>query len=142
MGTWMKWLPLVVLVMVLTGCPMDGLFGVVEKPDGTVETDGTGGGVGAVGGMLTAVGGPVGLAGLAVSLIGNLYQSIRKRQYVAALVSTVTAVEAFTQTPEGKVIADSKLGTTVGKVLKTTLANAHGHDNVGPIMTAVVAENT
>lgn len=133
---------LVLVLVLMAGCPLDGLFGITEKPDGTVDADPKGGPVGTIGGVLTAFGGPAGLAGLAVSLVGNLYQSIRKRQYVAALVSTVTAVEAFTQTPEGKILADSKLGTTVGKVLKTTLGNAHGHDNVGPIMTAVVAENT
>jgi hypothetical protein len=125
----MRYLLALSLLLMLTGCPLDVLFGVVEKPDGTVETDGTGGGVGFVGGALTAVGGPVGLAGLAVSLIGNLYQSIRKRQYVAALVSTVQAVEDFTKTSDGIAVATK---------IKTTLAQKHGHDNVGPLMNKVV----
>lgn len=129
----MKVLMSAFLLLALSGCVLDGLFGVIEKPDGTVDVDPQGGPAGTVGGVLTAFGGPAGLAGLAVSLVGNLYQSIRKRQYVAALVSTVEAVEAFSKTPEG---------AAVSEVLKTTLSNKHGHDNVGPIMKKVVEEAT
>lgn len=129
----MKILMSAFLLLVLTGCPLDGIFGVHVKPDGTVETDGKGGGVGVVGETLGGIPGPVGLAGMAVSLLANLYQSIRGRKYVAALVSTVEAVESFTHTPEGE---------AVGKALKTTLSNKHGHDNVGPIMKKVVEATT
>lgn len=131
----MRYLLGLCLVLVLTGCPLDGAFGVSVKPDGTVVTDPSGGPIGGAANLAKEVGGgtPVGWIGFGVALLVAAYQGVRKGQAVAALVSTIAGVEAFTKTPEG---------APVSKVLKTTLANKHGHDNVGPLMEKLVEANT
>ena len=131
----MRYLLGLCLVMMLTGCPLDGLFGVKENPDGTVEVDPKGGPAGVVATVAKEAGGgtPVGWVGFGLALIVAAYQGVRKGQAVAALVSTIAGVEVFIKTPEG---------APVGKFLKTTLANKHSHDNVGPLMEKLVEANT
>lgn len=121
------------VLLTIVGCEyLDAAMGVSVDPKTKVVTvDPAGGPAGTVLGVAKDAGSgtPIGAIASVGLLIINLYQGFRSKALKDALVSTAVAVEGFASSPEG---------AAVGKVLKSRLANQHGHDNVGRVMSAVV----
>lgn len=121
------------VLLVMVGCEyLDAAFGVkVDEKTKVVTVDPNGGPAGTVLGVAKDAGSgtPIGAIASVGLLIINLYQGFRGKALKDALISTAVAVEGFTKSPEGAAVAG---------VLKSRLANQHGHDNVGRVMNAVV----
>ena len=103
----MRYLPLAFFLLMM-GC---GAFGIATGPDGQPISDGKGGIVGAVAGTFWP------WLGTLIAGAAGTYVEVKRRNWKAATVKTVQAVEEFKATPEGSRVWDK---------LKNKLVEKHG----------------